>query len=419
MDNESLENLLEKIAIINQKYEEMAKISGENFNIFSILNLTTNEVRTHSAFIAELLNPKGKHGLGNAFLKEFVDIIKRKLQQAEKKDYLLPMRFDPSNCYEVAVEYWLGYKTETDGGFIDILLTDKRNNHLIIENKIYAGDQKNQLLRYHSSNEKSPLIYLTLHGKTPSERSTNNKENVLQNILCISYRDEIYQWLEACHKIAVNYPLLRETIKQYLNLIKILTHQTMETKEREEIINEITKSKSQMEGLQHLAEGNIWYAVRKHQMEVLGKKLHSCKLSQNNAEMNKDPDVFEFKSWTLTAKPEKQIPFGNMEYDFWFYKPGWKYIINFCFNAEFSQICYGVDVPPGINNKTVEACVLEKFSGILSPIGVQIRDPYWIWKTRFHEFDELSWYDKPTIGLELIFEKVLKITKLSEHLMID
>ncbi len=417
MEKESLKNLLEKIAIINKKYEEMAKISGENFNVFSILRLTTNEVRTHSAFLAELLNPNGKHGLSNAFLKEFVNILKQKFQQTKKEGSLTKFEFYAEEGTKVAVEYWLGYKTETAGGYIDILLSDKKGNHLIIENKIYAGDQVNQLLRYHSFNEKAPLIYLTLNGNAPSEQSTNNNETLLQNILCISYRIEIYQWLEACHKIAVNHPLLRETIKQYLNLIKILTHQTMETKEREEIINEIAKSESQMTALQHLFEGNIWPEMRKHQMGVLGKKLHSCNLIQNEAGINKDTKKFEFKSWTLTAKPEEQIPFGNPDYDFCFYKPEWKYVIFFQFGAEFSQLNFGIDVPPGFETKNASPDAAIIFANALNQIGVRIEDPNWIWKTKLHEFDELSWFDKPTKGLELIIEKVLKITEVAGSLM--
>ena len=56
-----IENLLIQIGAINKSYEKIAKLTGENFNIFEVLGLTTNEVRTHSAFIAELLNPKGSH----------------------------------------------------------------------------------------------------------------------------------------------------------------------------------------------------------------------------------------------------------------------------------------------------------------------------------------------------------------------
>lgn len=410
MDNVTLRTLLENVAIINKKYEEMAKTSGENFNVFSILNLKTNEVRTHSAFIAELLNPKGTHGLGGAFLKEFVAILKGKLPQSDKEGFLASIDFNPENCNNVAVEYWLGYKTETEGGYIDILLTDKHNNHLIIENKIYAGDQKNQLLRYHSFNEKAPLIYLTLDGKTPSKWSTDGKENVLQNLLCISYRDEIYKWLEACQKHAVNNPLVRETIKQYLNLIKILTHQTMETKEREEIIKEIAKSESQMTALQHLFEGNIWAEMRKYQMEELGKALKSDAWKPKLGEFN-------FSYWIPRQENEPEKLFGAPEYDFWFDKPGWKYIIYFQFGAEFSQLHYGIDVPSGCKTKDAAPDAPILFANALSQTGVRIEDPEWIWKAKLHEFDELSWFDKPTKGLELIIKKVKQITDLAEQRM--
>lgn len=410
MDNVTLRTLLENVAIINKKYEEMAKISGENFNVFSILNLKTNEVRTHSAFIAELLNPKGKHGLGKAFLEEFVDIIKEKLQQTRKEGFSPKFEFVPEECTKVAVEYWLGYKTETEGGYIDILLTDKHNNHLIIENKIYAGDQKNQLLRYHSFNEKAPLIYLTLDGKTPSKWSTDGKENVLLNTICISYRDEIHQWLEVCQKHAVNNPLVRETIKQYLNLIKILTHQTMETKEREEIIKEIAKSESQMTALQHLFEGNIWAEMRKYQMEELGKALKSDAWKPKLGEFN-------FTYWIPRQENEPEKLFGAPEYDFWFYKPGWKYVIYFCFDAEYSQLYYGVFVGEYIKKEDVPQHIKQEYAAALNSIAGRIDDADWIWKTRFIEFEELSWFDKPTKGLELIIEKVILIEKLSGKLM--
>jgi len=36
-------------------------------NIFSVLGLETAEVRTHSRLIAELLDPKGSHGLAARF----------------------------------------------------------------------------------------------------------------------------------------------------------------------------------------------------------------------------------------------------------------------------------------------------------------------------------------------------------------
>ena len=52
-------SLLEDIKIIVNRSEEISKLKGENFNIFSILNLTTSENNLHSKFLNELLNING------------------------------------------------------------------------------------------------------------------------------------------------------------------------------------------------------------------------------------------------------------------------------------------------------------------------------------------------------------------------
>ena len=57
MNEDNLQHLLEKVALINTKYEDIAKITGENFNVFNILGMRSDEL-VHSKIIAELLNPK-------------------------------------------------------------------------------------------------------------------------------------------------------------------------------------------------------------------------------------------------------------------------------------------------------------------------------------------------------------------------
>ena len=71
---EGLSNLLKEVSEVIreeriQKKERQKR--GEYFNIFSVLRLETKEVRLHSAFLAELLNPEGSHGLGKQFLELF------------------------------------------------------------------------------------------------------------------------------------------------------------------------------------------------------------------------------------------------------------------------------------------------------------------------------------------------------------
>ena len=72
---EDIKTLLSKINPIYAKTkqaDEEKRKRGEYFNIFNTLRLWSEEVRLHSRFLAELLNPNGNHGMGNAFLCQFL-----------------------------------------------------------------------------------------------------------------------------------------------------------------------------------------------------------------------------------------------------------------------------------------------------------------------------------------------------------
>lgn len=161
-------NLLSQISKIveqEKKLQETAMSNGEYFNMFEILGVSRNEVRLHSAFIADLLNPKSRHGLGDACLKCFLDENNIDIEIA-------------TETVNVSVEYYIGpvSKDGNRGGRIDILIEDLHNHVIVIENKIDAEDQPSQLLRYHNfiqDNKKNGiLIYLTKDGHEASEIST-------------------------------------------------------------------------------------------------------------------------------------------------------------------------------------------------------------------------------------------------------
>jgi len=222
MEIESIKRLLIEVNHISNHYDKVAKLSGENFNVFNILNLQTNEVRTHSSFLSELLNPQGCHGQEDLFLKLFIN-------------HFDIQKFDSKSAV-VKVEKYIGpiIKDPPTGGKIDILLTDKKGNQITIENKIYAGDQDNQLLRYYNYNPDATLFYLTLLGDPPSDNSTNGKldSDKYRNI---SYCQDIIEWLTKCQKEAVNLPIIRETISQYIHLLQNLTNQSTMEKMDDEI----------------------------------------------------------------------------------------------------------------------------------------------------------------------------------------
>ena len=218
---------ISKICLIEQERMKHKQRKGDCFNVFNTLGLRSNEVRLHSAFLAELLNPDGNHGLKDAMLKEFLAAI------GLKRDYI-------SNCNTNIVERYIGERTETTGGRIDIILEDGEYA-IIIENKIYAIDQYHQLLRYNNyGKQRFPkgfkLIYLTLDGHEASKDSLGDNEI---DYHCISYKGHILNWLSKCVMLAYDKPLVRETISQYITLIKQITGQDM-NKDSSDKIDKLT-----------------------------------------------------------------------------------------------------------------------------------------------------------------------------------
>ena len=239
---DTLHTLIKEVSQIvardKQEQEDRWK-RGECFNVFNILRLDTNETRTHSAFIAELLDPNGAHGLGDAFLKAFLETLAWEEFELD------------TQSAKVDMEFPIGFKNEdcSEGGRLDILITAK-DKAILIENKIYAGDQENQLIRYFNYGrsqyaDKFRLIYLTLDGHDASEcsaKNTNQNLSPKQGYYPISYDGVILDWLHKCIRLSVFHPLVRETLRQYQALIEQLTGKNMNENNNKELISTLTSS---------------------------------------------------------------------------------------------------------------------------------------------------------------------------------
>jgi hypothetical protein len=239
--NSEVNFMLNKVSGIIGKYADQSKREGDNFNIFEVINLTSNEVRIHSRFLAELLNPNGSHGQDDLFLKQFVEIN-------EITD------FDSLNA-QIYVEKYIGSKTMTTGGRIDIYIEDQKGNSIIIENKIYAEDQENQLVRYHNYKPKN-IFYLTLFGISPSMSSYGNLQQD-KDFKLISYRDDIAFWLNECKNLIKDKPLIHEGINHYLNLILHLTGQSNNKRMNNEIRDVITKNTDSLKTAARIEENYL------------------------------------------------------------------------------------------------------------------------------------------------------------------
>ena len=200
---ENYQLLLAEAARLHERHEVTRP---ESFNVFSVLRSESDEVNLHSRFLVALLDHVDPNEAQwrnlESFLKRVANVEAFSLQDV----VVSRERYN-----------------------IDILVTNGANQALIVENKIWAGDQETQLQRYFDEmmrqgyrDENIFLRYLTPFGHDPSKKSLGNlpKERV-ENV---AYRDEdFHNWLRHCQRRAYDQPALRESIAQYLRVVQKLT----------------------------------------------------------------------------------------------------------------------------------------------------------------------------------------------------
>ena len=385
---ENLKILLTEVGRIVQldaKQREEREKRGELFNIFEILKVETNETRAHSAFLAALLTPKGKHGAGDRFLRAFIDTM----------DCLKDFEFNTKDA-KVEIEYSIGNKNEdaTEGGRIDILI-ESGNKAIIIENKIYAGDQEKQLIRYTNYAKKYRdyrLLYLNLYGDEASEYSVKDESDKKlqsgEDYFQVGYDKEIIDWLEACIAEAERLPIVRESVIQYQNLIKKLTNQNMEQGYSEQVLNAMLDKNNIDAVAAIVAQSENWRAriirkliddLQKYAAEK-GFEFQSTMLNEDGS-LNYNHNQINLSKWNTTSITiendkgnyrdlcigvgckrkidiDKQAVFGNKTTESWPY--GWKY-----FDKYLNWTC---EIMPDMNSGKVAEYIVGLVEEVLKKI---------------------------------------------------
>jgi len=213
-----------KLEAIKEEYEAERK----GLNIFRALHKEHDEKYLHSRFISYLLSPTSQHGMGNLYLKLFIDTLSEKYPDIWK--------FKIDNCNvrpnEVEKEEFKYTKDdETEPGYIDILISSEDGKQvIIIENKIFAkhsyhvtqnGEKIHQIDKY-CQNEKNKgkevfAIYLAPHKRNPKGEGVKHEP-----VIVIEYQKEISDWLKECIKITNN-DFLKEVLCQYKSVIHSFT----------------------------------------------------------------------------------------------------------------------------------------------------------------------------------------------------
>jgi len=179
-----------------------------DFNIFYLMGMTRDEVRTHSAMLANLLNPNGSHGQGELFLRTYIDYCKDKFP-----DF-------PLNTEELDIGRWSAHaEMTTHHGRLDVVVMNPTLGYLcLIENKVDAYEQPKQLQRYWNWMESrfrefpfQALIFLTVKGY---EATTAWDFPYYR----LSYNQDIPNWLESTLS-DIQAPVVETIVEQYIDVV--------------------------------------------------------------------------------------------------------------------------------------------------------------------------------------------------------
>jgi len=212
------EKFFEDFKKFKEKQNKQKMRGLNNYNILTSVLDKSDEVRLHSRMIFSLLNPIGKHYQGTLFLEKFISGLK--VEQ---------FNINIDNC-SIRKEY----------KNIDLYITDG-NKHIIVENKIDAKDQENQIKRYidviqekddQLSENDILVVYLSLDREVPSAYSLDDlkimdeyierNEKKVALFKSIHYKEEMLTWLKSCQEEIQNITNLNEVFNQYIDVVNMI-----------------------------------------------------------------------------------------------------------------------------------------------------------------------------------------------------
>lgn len=220
-DEEKLEQFMLNIDELNR----LSKYKNE-VNFFEITGMVYKEIK-HSNFLAWLLNANANHGLGDKFIRKFMqNVIK---QNKDNKDL-------PLDIITISFLDFSSFIIRREWKNIDIfLVSDKEKVTITIENKIFASERKNQTLDYRNkiepiySDYKNFYIYLTREGVEAQDSDY---------WCCADY----YMIKEIIEEILNETPSLTPEVKLLLNnYISMLRRNILMDKDIEKVCTDIYK----------------------------------------------------------------------------------------------------------------------------------------------------------------------------------
>lgn len=267
MDIREINTVFEVMRCISSNVMTKKHDTPGTMNIAEIMNRHHLE-NQHSNIISFLIDPEEIHNHPEYGTK-FLQLLKKKGLNITGEKICNTVREDSTD----------------DLRRIDIFV-ETENEYIIIENKVYADDQDNQIHDYieyvkekYSADEKVFVVYLNPRGYEPSEKSISPEELAnLKNekrFITLSYSDDILNWLGQL-EFKKDEDVLKAGIVQYIDVVQAITNKRKEVfKMNEEIANE------------------LFYEYGKLSREELKEKLHLMNSFQDNINLTLFINFFE------------------------------------------------------------------------------------------------------------------------------
>ena len=257
-----LNEIFSKIKIIIEKVKNEMKKFPPQFCIFDVVNLQRHE-NYNSNLLAKFLEINIENEATKlSFVKDFLMYLHNEF----KWDYGLNS-IEEINHSDIRIrrEEYAGSRR------IDLFISYKKDFAIIIENKIDAGEQDNQLDDYYQNKKKDNyknlyMIFLTPSGYEPYTLSEESKKELGNNFQTLKHSD-IALWLEKIldkykslfdenddesdndNKYIKDYKLLKSAMIQTIHNANMISNNTKEF--------DMTKSK-----IQKLLEDNIFQDIQ-------------------------------------------------------------------------------------------------------------------------------------------------------------
>lgn len=182
------ENLAYRLKLLEETRAQTDVFLSSRFNIFNFIEPDENRL---SDIIATLLNPRGEHGQGDIFLREFLKIVCRKESSA-------------SGSVAVHREDFTTF-LKSNRRRMDVLV-EMEDFALAIENKPWAREQEEQVGDYvgHLQRRYSQfiIVFLSPTGCDPTSLPEKKMKELKSTgkLVCAAYNGHLRDWLGRCVK---------------------------------------------------------------------------------------------------------------------------------------------------------------------------------------------------------------------------